>query len=158
MKPKVYLETSIFSFYYDERPSPLIVAQREATREWWELWRENYECWVGPAVSLELERGALPHRHQALALADTLPELAMTPEIKPIVETYVAEFVMPRDPTGDALHLALASFHKCEYLLTWNCQHLANARKFAHIERVNRRLGLPVPRLVTPRQLWEIKP
>ena len=150
MKPKVYLETSIFSFYYDERSSPLIVAQREATREWWELFRDNFECWVSPAVVSELNRGAFPHRREALALANTFPKLAMRQEIPIIVETYVADFVMPRDPTGDALHLALASLYECEYLITWNCRHLANARKFGHIERVNRRLGLPVPRLVTP--------
>ena len=57
---------------------------------------------------------------------------------------------MPADPTGDALHLASASFHKCDFLVTWNCQHLANANKFGHIRRVNTLLGLFVPALVTP--------
>ena len=60
---------------------------------------------------------------------------------------------MPRDPAGDALHLALASYHKCDFLLTWNCQHLANANKFGHIRRVNTLLGLFVPDLVTPLEL-----
>ena len=154
MKPKVYLETSIFSFYYDERTSPLIVAQREATREWWELWRDGYDCYSSPVVIEELSRGTLPHRHEALALARTLPELFITPAVAGVIEEYLTEFVMPRDPTGDAAHLAVASLHDCDYLLTWNCQHLANARKFAHIEHINRRLGLPVPLLVTPRQIW----
>ncbi len=60
---------------------------------------------------------------------------------------------MPADPTGDALHLALASVHKADYLLTWNCKHLANANKFDHIRRVNALLGLHVPALVTPLEL-----
>jgi hypothetical protein len=60
---------------------------------------------------------------------------------------------MPADAAGDALHLALASFHKWDFLLTWNCQHLANANKFAHIRRVNGILGLFVPTLVTPLEL-----
>jgi hypothetical protein len=60
---------------------------------------------------------------------------------------------MPRDPAGDAAHLALASFYKCDYLLTWNCAHLANANKIGHIRRVNALLGLPVPQLVTPLEL-----
>jgi len=60
---------------------------------------------------------------------------------------------MPRDPTGDALHLALASYHKCDFLLTWNVQHLANANKFAHIRHVNALLGLFTPALVTPLEL-----
>src|SRR5437763_6164227 len=54
---------------------------------------------------------------------------------------------MPHDPVGDALHLALASYHKCEFLLTWNCNHLANANKFGHIRHVNDILGLFVPML-----------
>jgi hypothetical protein len=60
---------------------------------------------------------------------------------------------MPNDPVGDALHLALAFFHKCDFLLTWNCRHLANANKFGHIRRVNVMLGLYIPLLVTPLEL-----
>jgi hypothetical protein len=60
---------------------------------------------------------------------------------------------MPRDPTGDALHLALASYHKCDFLLTWNCSHLANANKFMHIRRINTMIGLYVPILVTPLEM-----
>jgi hypothetical protein len=60
---------------------------------------------------------------------------------------------MPNNPVGDALHLALASFHKFDYLLTWNCEHLANANKFAHIRRINMLLDLHVPTLATPLEL-----
>jgi len=60
---------------------------------------------------------------------------------------------MPKDPVGDAMHLALATYYKCDFLLTWNCNHLANANKFGHIERVNAMLGLSTPRLVTPLEL-----
>ena len=60
---------------------------------------------------------------------------------------------MPNDPVGDALHLALASYYKCDFLLTWNCRHLANANKFDHIRRINTLLGLFVPSLVTPLEL-----
>ena len=74
-------------------------------------------------------------------------------EMAEIVDVYIQHKVMPRDPLGDALHLAMASFHKCDYLLTWNCRHLANANKFSHIRRVNALLGLPVPLLVTPLEL-----
>ena len=70
-----------------------------------------------------------------------------------IAETYIARRVMPADPAGDALHLAIASFHLCDFLVTWNCQHLANANKFGHIRRVNTLLGLYVPMLLTPFEL-----
>ena len=65
----------------------------------------------------------------------------------------LAHKVMPADPFGDALHLALASYHRCDFLVTWNCQHLANANKFGQIRRINGMLGLYVPDLVTPMEL-----
>ncbi len=77
----------------------------------------------------------------------------MDAAVAEIVETYVARKVMPSDPIGDALHLAVASHHRCDFLLTWNCRHLANANKFEHIRRVNAVLGLFVPALVTPLEL-----
>jgi hypothetical protein len=83
----------------------------------------------------------------------TIPVMPMEPAILDIVEAYIANQVMPNDPVGDALHLALASYHKCDFLLTWNCKHLANANKFGHIRRVNNLLGLFVPTLVTPLEL-----
>jgi hypothetical protein len=64
---------------------------------------------------------------------------------------------MPRDPAGDALHLALASYNKCEFLLTWNCQNLANPGKFHHIRIVNNLLGLGVPVLTTPAQFLGVE-
>ena len=86
-------------------------------------------------------------------MARRLPAIAVEDDIRDVVDFYIQHRVMPNDPVGDALHLALASFHKFDYLLTWNCEHLANANKFGHIRRVNALLGLHVPALVTPQQL-----
>jgi len=69
------------------------------------------------------------------------------------MQAYVWHRVMPADPGGDALHLALASYHRCDFLVTWNCRHLANANKFGHIRRVNVLLGLFVLALGTPLEL-----
>ncbi len=60
---------------------------------------------------------------------------------------------MPNEAMGDAAHLALASFYKCDFLVTWNCKHIANANKYDHIIRINSMLGLFNPKLVTPFQL-----
>jgi hypothetical protein len=79
--------------------------------------------------------------------------LQYTDAVTEAIEVYVDRQVMPRDPLGDAAHLALASYYKCDYLLTWNCAHLANANKTGHIRRVNTLLGLPMPQLVTPLEM-----
>ena len=105
------------------------------------------------AVLNELARGAHPAKAAALALMDDVPLLAPELPVDGIVQAYIDRKVMPADPTGDALHLALASYHGCDFPRTWNCRHIANANKFDHIAAVNADLGLPVPRLVTPLQL-----
>ena len=64
--------------------------------------------------------------------------------------TYIERRVMPNDPGGDALHLAVASYYRMDVLLTWNCRHLANPNKMGHIRAVNRELGLPTPLVTTP--------
>jgi len=83
----------------------------------------------------------------------SLPLLDINEPIADIVAAYISHHVMPSDPAGDALHLSIASYHKCDFLLTWNCHHLANANKFGHIRRINTLLGLFVPAIVTPLEL-----
>lgn len=101
----------------------------------------------------ELGTGDFPAKDKSLELVESLPLVPVEIEISEIVQTYIRHKVMPTNPAGDALHLALASFHKCDFLLTWNCRHLANANKFGHIRRVNAMLGLYSPLLVTPLEL-----
>jgi predicted nucleic acid-binding protein len=153
MSETVYIETSVFSFYHDRRTSPAIVTMREWTRQWWDDLRQQYAVITSTAVLAELDAGSLVHRKDALSMAMELPAIPVDDEICEIVDVYIRHHLMPANPLGDALHLALASFHKIDYLLTWNCEHLANANKFGHIRRVNALLGLPVPAIVTPLEL-----
>ena len=151
-KPLVYLETTIPSFYHEVRSEPNMVARRDWTRSWWDNDRSSFEVRTSEAVIDELERGNHPVKEDALALIADVEHLPITTAIGEVV-AYIQHRVMPNDPVGDALHLALASYHKCDFLLTWNCRHLANANKFDHIRRINTMLGLFVPALVTPLEL-----
>jgi predicted nucleic acid-binding protein len=151
--PRAYVETTIPSFYYEERTAPDIVARRDWTHRWWASAAARYELVTSPAVLDELAEGRPDRSAQRLALVRDLPVLAVEPPIIEIVQAYVRHRVMPADPGGDALHLALASYHRCDFLVTWNCRHLANANKFGHIRRLNVLLGLFVPALVTPLEL-----
>lgn len=153
MKPKVYIETSIPSFYYEARTEPDMVARREWTREWWSNASDNYVLVTSLAVLDELNRGNFPGKSEVIELISSLLFIPIESAIAEIVEVYIQQHLMPSDPLGDALHLALASYHKCDFLLTWNCRHLANANKFGHIRRLNVMLGLYVPTLVTPLEL-----
>ena len=153
MNPSVYIETTIPSFYFEGRQAPEMVARRAWTRDWWDSHRSRYALLTSDAVVDELERGDFPNQNEALALVQDLPLLEVSQAVADAVTAYISHYVMPADPAGDALHLAIASVHKCDFLLTWNCRHLANANKFAHIRRVNGLLGLFVPTLVTPLEL-----
>lgn len=153
MSRLVYVETSIPSFYHEARREPEMQARRAWTRDWWDSAPGRYDLVTSPAVVDELERGEYSGRSECLELIGSLPLLAIEPAVIDIVETYISRHVMPADPAGDALHLALASIHRCDFLVTWNCKHLANANKFGHIRRVNTLLGLYVPTLVTPLEL-----
>lgn len=151
--PRVYVETTIPSVYHEVRTAPDIVARRDWTRQWWATAFERYELVTSPAVLDELGAGVPERSAQRLALVRDLPLVPVEPAVVEIVQAYIGHKLMPADPGGDALHLALASYHKCDFLATWNCLHLANANKFGHIRRVNTLLGLYVPALVTPLEL-----
>ncbi len=152
-KPLVYIETTIPSFYHEECSAPSIVARREWTRQWWNSAAEFYQLVTSAAVLDELAVGIPERSTKRLALIRDLPLLPVESAITEIVQAYIRHKLMPADPGGDVLHLALTSYHKCDFLITWNCQHLANANKFGHIRRVNGMLGLFVPALVTPLEL-----
>ncbi len=153
MKPKVYIETSIPSFYYEIRTEPEIIARRNWTHQWWNDYQQNYEIVSSDAVVDELNKGDYPTKASALEFVNKLPLLPFEEDISEIVQNYIQHKLMPKDPLGDALHLALTSYHKCDFLLTWNCRNLANANKFVPIKHINTLLGLYVPTLVTPLEL-----
>ncbi len=148
-----YIETTIPSFYHEVRTEPDMIARRDWTRRWFDAVVKSDRVVTSAAVLSVLENGDFPGRELALKLLDDLELLAIDFAVAEIVDAYTKHTLMPQDPFGDALHLALASYHRCDFLVTWNCQHLANARKFGHIRRLNGILGLFVPELVTPMEL-----
>ncbi len=79
--------------------------------------------------------------------------LDVSDEILEVAQVYWKHKLMPRLPVRDAFHLAVASFYHMDFLLTWNCIHLANVNKMKHLMRINQLLNLPSPQLVTPAQL-----
>lgn len=153
---RIYIETTIASFYHEVRTEPEMVARRNWTRRWFDAAKAGAdELVTSLAVEAELDAGDFPGKADALALIADLPLVDLNDAVAEAVDAYISHMVMPNDPKGDALHLAAASFHRCDFLVTWNCRHLANANKFGHIRRVNGILGLGNPALVTPLELLQ---
>jgi len=151
-----YIETSIPSFYFDTRTNNVRAqAMREWTREWWHLPKNNYSFFIGIPVIIELERTPEPKRTKCLQFVKDVQVLDYAEAIDEIIATYIHHKLMPKNEIGDAAHLAIASYYKCDFLVTWNCSHIANPNKFDHINRINTLLNLYTPKLVTPYQLLE---
>jgi predicted nucleic acid-binding protein len=153
LKPLVYIETTVFSFHDTFRTEPEMVAMRNWTREWWQTSRGGYESVSSVVVLDELKQGVYDNKEQAVKMALGLEMLSVSDEVLTVAEEYMKRHLMPKEVAGDALHLALASYYGCQYLLTWNCKHLANTRKQEHIRHVNTMLGVMVPTITTPMEL-----
>ena len=153
MRQRIYVETTIPSFYFDTRTSPEMVAMKLWTRRFWDEERDKFDLFTAAPVIDELRAAPSPKRELTLALIEELPVLEATDAVLDAIVFYLAKKLMPAGDSEDAAHLAFASVHGCEWLLTWNCAHLANARKFEHIRAVNELLGLRSPGLITPMQL-----
>jgi len=154
MKPTLYLETSVVS-YYTGRPSrDLIVAGRQQiTRDWWENERHNYSLYVSALVLQECQRGepeAVKRRRQALKGIRLLGTTVRTEEL---AEALVKNGPIPAEYPEDALHIAVAATNAVVYLLTWNFRHINNATMKSDVARIIARFGFECPVICTPEEL-----
>ena len=147
---RIYIETTIPSFYYTLRTDAESRVRQKWTRQWWNEYAGIFTLTSSVAVIEEINRGTSDKIQDRLDLLKDVELLPITDYIENIARIYIDRLVMPRDPSGDALHLAIASFHNVDALLTWNCRHLANANKIHSIRQINQELGLVVPELTTP--------
>ena len=151
MKKSVYLDTTIFSYYVDERA--ILSVHIDRTKEWWNIERQFYDLYISDFILAELNEGNFPKQVEALKLTRDINILEYVNEIDRIVDFYIKSTLMPSKDIRDAFHLAYASLYKIDVLLTWNCSHLANINKKEYIKNTNLRLGLFVPEIITPLEL-----
>jgi predicted nucleic acid-binding protein len=154
MKRKVYIETSIVS-YLIGRPSRDLVtaAHQELTLEWWTRRRPGFDVFVSSAVLDECARGDKDAVRQRLAAVEGIPVLEVTPEALELARFLVKKRILPAKAGADALHIALAGVHGMDFLLTWNCRHIANAEMRFRVEGALRACGFDPPALCTPEEL-----
>ena len=150
MQKRIYIETTIPSSYYTLRTDDVSLDRQKLTRQWWDEYAELFIFTSSTAVETELRLGTGKTTQDRLALLAGVEIYDPTIEILQIAQIYIDRLIMPKAPQGDALHLAIASFHQVDAMLTWNCTHLANPNKFDFIAQINRELGLTTPELKTP--------
>ena len=148
----VYLDTTIPSYLFDEREN--IKMHVDITTQWWEQESKKFAIWTSEETLNELSEGEYPNKEKILTFIAGIPILLADNAITHIAQVYLDNYLMPQVLKGDVLHLAYASYYKIDFLLTWNCDHLANANKRQHIRLVNARLNLATPEIVTPLELF----
>ncbi len=146
MKLGLYLETSVVGAYLDNG-DPF---RRDITIRWWEHELSEYRVFSSVLVEREIERIAEPHRSGYLNLIRPLEKLDIAEEVAILAEGYIERGIFHRKYLADAIHVALASFHKIDYLVTWNFGHIANVRKQARLRLFNTTAGFFSPVIVTP--------
>ncbi len=146
MKRSIYLETSVVGAYLDNG-EPF---RRDLTIRWWEHELHEYRAFSSILVRRELEQLKDPHRSAYLNLVKPIEELSLPDEAAILTEGYISRGIFHRKYTSDAMHVALASVYKIDYLVTWNFGHIANVRKQARVKLFNAAAGFFVPMIVTP--------
>ena len=150
----VYLETTFIS-YLVARPSRdlLVAAHQQATQEWWANRRSQFERSVSQVVIDEASVGDPAEVQKRLAIIGGLPTPAITDEANALTQSIMAAGILPPKVLRDAAHVAVAAVHAIDYLLTWNCKHLANAQIARRIAVVCEKLGRKMPIICTPEEL-----
>lgn len=155
MKPKVYLETTVVSYLAASPSRDVVVAgHQQITHDWWAR-RDRFDLYVSAAVVDEAQRGDGAVVKRRMALLNGIPVLDLNIDVHQLAARLISEHAVPHKALVDAVHIAAAAVNAINYLLTWNCRHIANAAVRGKIERACRAVGLNPPVICTPEELME---
>jgi predicted nucleic acid-binding protein len=155
MKKKIYIETSVVS-YYSNRPSRdlVIAARQQVTREWWEANSPLFDLYISVLVMEEAGSGNESEAQKRLEALNGLPILGISTEAETLADALLAGPI-PKTSAEDALHIALAAVNGIDFLLTWNFRHINNAMMKKQITRIVESNGYECPILCSPEELGE---
>ena len=156
-RPSLYLETTIVS-YLTARPSGdlLAAAWQKSTVDWWYNQRLNFDLYISEIVLEEAGRGDREMAQKRLELMEELPRLSINDDVTALANIFLCEGTLPEKAIDDALHIAIASVHRMDYLLTWNCRHIDNAQIKPLLRRICTKNNLSCPEICTPQELMGI--
>lgn len=152
-KPTVYVETSIISYLTALGSRDLVqAAHQEVTRGWWAS-RGEFTLYASQIVIEEASAGDARASSRRLDALDNIALLDVTDEVAVLASRLVRDGGLPKKAQIDAFHVSIATVHGVDYLLTWNCKHIANASLRGKIESVSRAAGYQPTTICTPFEL-----
>ena len=153
MKAKVYIETTIPSYLCTRRSRDLIMAaNQQMTEEWWDD-RNQFDLYISALVIQEAGAGDPLAAQKRIEQLKDIPELGITDDVESFAGILIQKVPLPEKAKIDALHIAAATLNGMDYLLTWNCAHIANAVLRPKVEAICRELGYEPPTICTPQEL-----
>ena len=156
MKPRLYLETTIPSYLVARRSvQARISADQQTTQEWWDFRRAEYDVFISELVLDESASGEPVMAAARLEKLAGLPQLDQTRAVDLLAQRIIERGIIPLSAAPDATHIALAAVHAMNFLLTWNCKHIANAFHRRRLETLCRETGFECPLICTPAALVE---
>ncbi|KYC38316.1 DNA-binding protein [Scytonema hofmannii PCC 7110] len=154
MSETVYLETSILGYLTARATRNLILAANiEVTKEWWESRRSSFTLYVSQVVLDEVARGDTEIALKRLQILNGLPLVELNQAVKNLSAQFLARSNLPPNASDDAVHIAAATVHGLDYLLTWNCKHIANAQIQRKLAAISLDFGYELPIICTPYEL-----
>jgi predicted nucleic acid-binding protein len=153
----VYLETSFLSYLVAPFSRDLLVAaHQQTTQQWWRERKSAFNCLISQVVLDEASRGDNEESRKRMDIANRLPVLEITIDVEDLAKAILAAGIIPPKAVRDAAHIAVAAVHDIDYLLTWNCKHMANAQIMRRIGRLCNAEGYSMPLICTPEELMGI--
>jgi hypothetical protein len=151
---RIYIESTIPS-YVAARPARdlLQAARQQLTQDWRDLQRVNHELFTSQIVLDEIADGEAKMAQRRLELMAGISVLELSTLAEAFAERVLQSGLLPAHADGDAAHIALATVHKLDILLTWNCRHIANAAIVGRLRRLAESQGLVLPEIYTPEEL-----
>ena len=157
MNYSVYIETSVISYLTARISRDLIVAgHQQITQEWWDNILPKLNAFISEAVILEASKGDVNAVKMRMQKLKHLKILEINSDVQTLADLYSIRLKIPKKAAMDALHLATASWHGMDYLVTWNCAHIANARTELLMRQINSEKGIETPVICTPEELMEV--
>ncbi len=154
--PSLYLETTVIGYLTSRISHELVTAaNQQVTRQWWDNHRGDFKLFISQFVVQECRAGDPDAVHERLEIISDIPKLDVTDDVKKLAKELVTNVPLPDKAEVDALHISVATVHGIDYLLTWNCKHIANAALRHQIEAVCRHHGFEPPTICTPHELME---
>lgn len=149
----VYIETSIVGYLTARSSTDVIFqARQELTRRWWADRRDDFDLFISQLVLDEASAGDPSAASERLNLVHGLPLIDTSPEVDRLADLLIDRHLLPRKAVADAQHVATATIAAVDYLLTWNCKHIANADRLPLIYSTLRDEGFDPPLIVTPEE------